>query len=128
MAILDLLAEECGLETHILPTKSCPSKPTWLVEDFREKVRCGLIRDGQDVGMERDMDFSSQEKVMMVQVCEDLLTDRLGLGDVGLVAGKAACSLQAALGIQKTQGEKQAHSSVERVSMLWVLFLLFCFS
>ena len=91
-------------------------------------MRCGLIRDGQDVGMERDMDFSSQEKVMMVQVCEDLLTDRLGLGDVGLVAGKAACSLQAALGIQKTQGEKQAHSSVERVSMLWVLFLLFCFS
>ena len=30
--------------------------------------------------MERDTGFSSQEKVMMVQVGEDLLTDRLGLG------------------------------------------------
>ena len=113
------------MEKCILPTKSCPSKSMWLVEDFREKVRSALIRDGQDVGMERDLGFSSQEKVMMVQVCEDLLTDRLGLGDVGPVVGKAGCSLQASLGIQKTQGRQQAHSSVERVSMLWVLFLLF---
>ena len=32
------------------------------------------------MGMDRDTGFSSQEKVMMVQVGEDLLTDRLGLG------------------------------------------------
>ena len=42
-----------------------------------------------------------------------------------MVVGKGGCSLQAALGIQKTQGEQRAYLSVERVSMLWVCCCLF---
>ena len=33
-----------------------------------------------------------------------------------MVVGKGGCSLQAALGIQKTQGEQRAYLSVERES------------
>ena len=77
--------------------------------------------------MEGGVGFPGQGKVIMVQeVSEDLLTDRLGLEGVRVLLGKAGCSLQAAPGIQETQGEQLAHSAVERQSarFVWVFFFL----
>lgn len=76
-------------------------------------------------GMEGGVGFPGQGKLIMGQeVSEDLLTDRIGLEGVRVMLYKAGCSLQAALGIQETQGEQLAHSTVERQPVLSGFFFL----